>query len=526
MKEEQLRYSVLDRPPWAECILLGFQNYLTMLGSTVLIPFTLALNATVARTVIGTIFFVSGVVTLVQTCFGDRLPIIQGGSFAYLTPAFAIIAQVKARGAWVDSADGTNHARFLVTMRELQGGIIASSLFIIFLGISGLLTAILRFITPITVAVNIAIVGLSLYGSGFSGVGNCMQLGLPMIAAIVIFSQYLRKYSLPIPYVGRISCFELFPVKYCRTDQESVLHTSPWFRFPYPLQWGAPTFAWSSTLTMLAGALSALVESLGDWYAAARICGAPVPPPAVISRATTVQGVCCLLVGLWGSGNGSTAHNENIGAMQITRVGSRLVIQVGAVIIMVFALIGKFGGLFASMPQAIVSGLFCVMFGIIAAVGISQLQFTDNNSPRNSFIVGVGLYLGLSIPDCFAKYTAANGHGPVNTGSQGFNDIANSIFNTAAAVSLIVTLFLDNTIPGSEEERGLHVWLMQATQDWLEDEALQQVYGLPFGISRTLGRWWRPHRDRATRCCIALAPRWSPKRAAHANPHPAFQDGV
>jgi hypothetical protein len=39
----------------------------------------------------------------------------QGGSFAYLTPAFAIIAEVKARGGWpADDADGNNHARFLV----------------------------------------------------------------------------------------------------------------------------------------------------------------------------------------------------------------------------------------------------------------------------------------------------------------------------------------------------------------------------------------------------------------------------
>ena len=43
----------------------------------------------------------------------------QGGSFAYLTPAFAIIAQIKARGAWVDAANGTNHARFMV--RQMQG---------------------------------------------------------------------------------------------------------------------------------------------------------------------------------------------------------------------------------------------------------------------------------------------------------------------------------------------------------------------------------------------------------------------
>ena len=41
-----------------------------------------------------------------------------------------------------------------------------------------------------------------------------------------------------------------------------MLHTTPWVRFPYPLQWGAPTFTWSSTLTMLAGAVSALVESV------------------------------------------------------------------------------------------------------------------------------------------------------------------------------------------------------------------------------------------------------------------------
>ena len=34
-----VRYSILDIPPWHESVLLGFQHYLTMLGSTVLIPF-------------------------------------------------------------------------------------------------------------------------------------------------------------------------------------------------------------------------------------------------------------------------------------------------------------------------------------------------------------------------------------------------------------------------------------------------------------------------------------------------------
>ena len=37
----------------------------------------------------------------------------------------------------------------------------------------------------------------------FSDLGACAQLGLPMIAALILFSQYLRRFSVPIPYLGR-----------------------------------------------------------------------------------------------------------------------------------------------------------------------------------------------------------------------------------------------------------------------------------------------------------------------------------
>jgi hypothetical protein len=39
----------------------------------------------------------------------------------------------------------------------------------------------------------------------------------------------------------------------CRTDQSTVLYNSPWFKFPYPGQWGPIQMTWASTLTMLAG---------------------------------------------------------------------------------------------------------------------------------------------------------------------------------------------------------------------------------------------------------------------------------
>ena len=37
-------------------------------------------------------------------------------------------------------------------------------------------------------------------------------------------------------------------------------------------------------------------------------------------------------------------------------------------------LIGKFGVIFASMPEPIIGGMYLIMFGIITAVGISNLQ--------------------------------------------------------------------------------------------------------------------------------------------------------
>ncbi|CAL5222118.1 g4434 [Coccomyxa viridis] len=539
-----MRYKILDVPPWYECILLGFQHYLTMLGSTVLIPFLIVppMGGTPEdlAAVIGTIFFISGWITLMQTIAGDRLPIIQGGSFAYLTPTAAITMAIKSSREWNDAPDGTNHERFLVTMREVQGGIIASAFFIMFFSVSGLLRAVLRYISPLTVAVNIGIVGLSLYSSGMSGVANCPELGLVMIAFLILFSQFLRGLGLPkrIPVIGGMRIFEMFPVilaivvvwiyaiilteagaynhasperqEHCRTDQSSVLHNSPWGRWPYFAQWGAPTFSWSSTFAMLAGAISAMVESIGDYFAAAKICGAPVPPPDVISRAVGFQGFSCVLTGLIGSGNATTAYNENIGCLQLTRVGSRRVVQIGACIAIILSIIGKFGGLFASLPQAMVSGLFCVMFSIIAAIGISQVQFIDLNSPRNIFILGFGLYMSLSVQDYFTSYTAKNNQGPIQTGNEDFNNVFNAIFSTGPAVALIITMVLDNTVPGTIEERGLHVWqhVYKDGEDWWDDDYANRVYGWPFNLTRKFNVFIKPYKvrsaalwARATRCC-------------------------
>ena len=73
-------------------------------------------------------------------------------------------------------------------------------------------------------------------------------------------------------------------------------------------------------------------------------------------------------------------------------------IQFGAIVMMFVGVLGKIGALFVTIPDPIVGGVFMVMFGMIAAVGISNLQFADMNSSRNLFIVGFSIIFGLALP--------------------------------------------------------------------------------------------------------------------------------
>ena len=62
------------------------------------------------------------------------------------------------------------------------------------------------------------------------------------------------------------------------------------------------------------------------------------------------------------------------------------------------SIIGKFGALFATVPDPVIGGIFIVMFGMILAVGLSSLQYVDLSSMRNLFVLGTSLFFGMVIP--------------------------------------------------------------------------------------------------------------------------------
>lgn len=538
-RHSHMKYELRDTPGLVPIGLYGFQHYISMLGSLVLIPLVIvpAMGGTYEDTanVVSTVLFVSGVTTLLHTSFGSRLPLIQGPSFVYLAPALAIINSPEFLGL-----NGNN---FKHIMKELQGAIIISSAFQAILGYSGLMTLLLRLINPVVVAPTIAAVGLSFYSYGFPRVGTCLEIGAVQILLVIIFSLYLRKisvlghrvfliYAVPLGLAitwatafllteaGAYSykgCDVNVPVsniisehcrnhisrmKQCRVDTSQALKSAPWFRFPYPLQWGTPVFQWKMALVMCVVSLISSVDSVGSYHAASLLVASRPPTPGVLSRGIGLEGLSSILAGLWGTGTGSTTLTENVHTIAVTKMGSRRAVELGAIMLIVLSLVGKFGGFIASIPEVMVAALLCFMWAMLTALGLSNLRYSEAGSSRNIIIVGLSLFFSLSIPAYFQQYGISPNtnlsvpsyfqpyivasHGPFRTKYGGLNYVVNTVLSFHMVIALLIAIILDNTVPGSRQERGAYVW--SEPEAARREPAVAKDYELPFRVGRVF-RW-------------------------------------
>ncbi|MBA0562094.1 hypothetical protein Golob_007170, partial [Gossypium lobatum] len=158
-------FCLSSTPSWPEAVLLGFQHYLVMLGTTVIISsiiVPLMGGGHVEKAdVISTVLFVAGINTLLQTLFGSRLPVVIGGSYAFIIPTISI-ALSRRYSSFVDP-----HRRFKASMRDVQGSLIVASFFTMVVGFFGFWRIISRFFSPLAAIPLVILTGLGLYAQGF-----------------------------------------------------------------------------------------------------------------------------------------------------------------------------------------------------------------------------------------------------------------------------------------------------------------------------------------------------------------------
>jgi solute carrier family 23 (nucleobase transporter), member 1 len=456
-EKNQVIYGLDDVPkPIGRAIFLGLQHVLTMFGATVAVPLILGpamgFNAAEIGTLVSSVMIASGVATALQVNIGTRLPIIQGVSFAFLGTFFAIIGQFQRAEA----------------MQYIAGAIMLGALVEMAVGWGGLIGKLRRLITPVVIGPVIALIGLALFEVGALYAGsNWWMSGLTILLAFVFSLVMARRHAM----------FKLFPILLAvvlaylvalvasltgivgpgsptYVDLSGV-GQADLFRWNVIFPWGIPKFHAGFFLAVLAAYLASMIESFGDYHAIASVSGAGDPTEQQINKGIGSEGLGCFLTGVFG-GFASTSYTENIGLVGLTRVASRYVANIAAIILVVLGLFPPFGAVVATIPMPVIGGLYCALFGLIASVGLANTMKADMTSQRNLMIIGFIFFMGLAVP---AYFKGAPGLFEGNRwsleGAQWVADIVNTIGTTGMAVAAILGLLLDNLLPGTDEERGI-----------------------------------------------------------------------
>ncbi|KAJ8047487.1 Solute carrier family 23 member 2 [Holothuria leucospilota] len=235
------------------------------------------------------------------------------------------------------------------------------------------------------------------------------------------------------------------PTYFARTDfGNQFISDAPWFTLPTPVAKRWPFISITATFGMLAGILASIVESMGDYNACASLSHVPPPPHHAVNRGILIEGLGCVLSGLWGTGTGTGTYSGNIVAIGMTRVASRRVTQGTAVLVILAGLFGKLIAVLASIPDPVIGGVLGALTGMVLSVAITIIQKADMASSRNLFIVGFAFFTGISVP----AFLRANPDA-IRTGLPRLDEVLQILLTTGMFVGGFVGLVLDNTVPNS-----------------------------------------------------------------------------
>ncbi|MCS3901818.1 uracil-xanthine permease family protein [Methanococcus voltae] len=405
-------------------IVLGFQHVLAMFGATVTVPLVvgnaIGLPLEQIAVLIQAVLLTMGIATLLQTTIGSKFPIVQGSSFAFI-PALTTI--------------GTT-----ISLAAVEGALIVGGLLEAFTGAFGLIGKLKKLFTPVVTGITIMLVGFSLANTAmqytFNYFGDPTGTSIPQAAfvalltffttvAITLKSKGTLK-TMPViigATVGYIASIALGLVDF------SLVSSMPYFNLPQVMPWGMPVFDVSAIFIILFAFLVSIIESVGDYHAISTIADESIDNKK-INKGIASEGLSCTIAGLLG-GCGTTSYSENIGLVALTRVSSLQVVQIGAVILILFSLIPKFAGVLASIPGPVLGGLTIALYGMIGLTGLKLIKDKVELNDKNTLVLASSLIVGLGSPQLPAEFLSH------------FHPIISSILESGMAIGAITAIVLD-----------------------------------------------------------------------------------
>lgn len=357
---------------------VGLQMLFVAFGALVLVPLITGLdpNTALLTAGIGTLLF--------QLCTGRQVPIFLASSFAFIAPI----------------QYGVQHWGIPSTM----GGLACAGL--VYVVLSALVKwrgaqIMDRIFPPVVVGPVIIIIGLGLAPVAVDmAVGKNMQIeqNLAILVSMVtlvttvivaVFAKGLMK-LIPIMFgilVGYLLSLYLGLVDFTKVSEAS------WFAIPTLTR---PQFNLEAILYLLPIAIAPAVEHVGGIMAISSVTGKNFLQKPGLHRTLLGDGIATSAASLLG-GPPNTTYAEVTGAVMLTKNFNPKIMTWAACWAIAISFCGKVGAFLQTIPSVVMGGIMMLVFGSIAAVGMSTLikAKVDMGEARNLVIVSVVMTFGI-----------------------------------------------------------------------------------------------------------------------------------
>ncbi|MBL7838295.1 MAG: uracil-xanthine permease [Bacteroidetes bacterium] len=377
----------MDSAISAKKIVLGLQMLFVAFGALVLVPLLTGMDPSIA-------LFTAGLGTLIfHFITKNKVPIFLASSFAFIAP---IQIGIKEFG-----------------LAATLGGLTSAG--IVYVVLSALIKirgtkVIEKYLPAIVTGPVIMVIGLKLApvavnmtknfdGSAVVDVRAVIIALITLASVIFVVIKGKGMFSL-IPILIGVAVGYLVSIIMGVVNFDALIN-APLFAIPWSeaAKHGAfefPVFDIRAILFILPVAIAPAIEHVGDIIAVSSVTGKDYVEDPGLHRTMLGDGVATSIASFLG-GPPNTTYSEVTGAVALLKNFDPLLMRIAAVFAILFAFLSKIGALLKTIPQPVMGGVMVLLFGMIAAIGISSLvkNKTDFSNPRNLVIVAVILVFGI-----------------------------------------------------------------------------------------------------------------------------------
>ncbi|MEE0810790.1 uracil-xanthine permease family protein [Blautia sp.] len=389
------------RPALGKAIPLALQHVVAMIVGCVtpaiIVSGSAGLSDADSVTLLQAALIVAALSTLLQLfpifkgkalAIGSGLPVIMGISFAYVPSMQAI-------------AEGFDVATILGA--QIFGGVIAA-----LVGLN--IKAIRKFFPPLITGTVVFAIGLSLYptainymagGTGKPDYGSWQNWAIALVTlAVVIALNHFGKgiVKLASILIGIIVGYII--ALFAGMVDFTPVASAALFQIPMPLHFGIK-FEISSCAAI--GVLFAInsIQAIGDFSATTTGSMDRMPTDPELKGGIFGYGISNILGALLG-GLPTATFSQNVGIVVTTKVVSRVVLGLSAVILLIAGILPKFSSLLTTIPSCVLGGATVSVFATIAMTGI-KLITQKPLTFRSTTIVGLSIAMGMGVTQASAS---------------------------------------------------------------------------------------------------------------------------